>query len=105
MARTDRENLGRTTDCQARFTHQLMSSERGIALRAVKDRIESARSLCTLSKKPINLVAISKTKSPIAILDVYREGHRTFGENYIQELAGKVPQVCSLFLYKLCELY
>ena len=37
----------------------------------------------------IDLVAVSKTKSPDQILEAYHSGHKHFGENKIQELVGK----------------
>ena len=37
----------------------------------------------------ITLVAVSKTKPIEDILELYNLGHRDFGENYVQELAGK----------------
>lgn len=39
------------------------------------------------------MVAVSKTK-PVAVLkEVYDAGQRHFGENYVQELIEKAPQV------------
>ncbi|MDQ3279233.1 MAG: YggS family pyridoxal phosphate-dependent enzyme [Bacteroidota bacterium] len=35
------------------------------------------------------LVAVSKTKPPAAIREMYDLGHRDFGENYVQELVDK----------------
>ena len=37
----------------------------------------------------VTLVAVSKTKPNIDILDAYSAGHRVFGENKIQEMVGK----------------
>jgi PLP dependent protein len=37
----------------------------------------------------VRLVAVSKTKSPEVILEAYRSGHKTFGENKVQELVQK----------------
>jgi len=37
----------------------------------------------------VTLVAVSKTKPSSDILDAYATGHRIFGENKIQEMAGK----------------
>ena len=37
----------------------------------------------------VTLVAISKTKPFIDIMEVYEEGHRIFGENKVQELVEK----------------
>ena len=39
--------------------------------------------------KNIKLVAVSKTKSIADIFELYKLGHREFGENYVQELAEK----------------
>ena len=41
--------------------------------------------------KPLNaqLVAVSKTKSTVEIVQVYEKGQRIFGENYVQELEEK----------------
>jgi len=37
----------------------------------------------------VQLVAVSKTKTESEILEVYRSGHRCFGENKVQELVPK----------------
>ena len=41
----------------------------------------------------VRVVAVSKTKPVSMIQDVYDAGHRHFGENYVQELLEKAPQV------------
>ena len=41
----------------------------------------------------VTLVAVSKTKPPEDILELYNLGHRDFGENYVQELVDKVVQL------------
>lgn len=46
-----------------------------------------------LDSKNVTLVAVSKTKSPEDILEIYHLGQRDFGENYVQELAGKYEQL------------
>ncbi|MEN9547518.1 MAG: hypothetical protein RIR12_109 [Bacteroidota bacterium] len=43
----------------------------------------------------VTLVAVSKTKPVEAILSLYELGQRNFGENYVQELITKVPQLPS----------
>jgi pyridoxal phosphate enzyme (YggS family) len=43
----------------------------------------------------VTLVAVSKTKPIEAILSLYELGQRNFGENYVQELITKVPQLPS----------
>lgn len=41
----------------------------------------------------ITLVAVSKTKPVQDILELYDLGHRDFGENYVQEMVEKAPQL------------
>ena len=40
-------------------------------------------------KQSVTLVAVSKLKPASDIEDLYKEGHRDFGENYVQELVDK----------------
>lgn len=42
-----------------------------------------------LGSKGVTLVAVSKTKPPGDIQELYDLGHRDFGENYVQELTEK----------------
>jgi pyridoxal phosphate enzyme (YggS family) len=46
-----------------------------------------------LSEKGVTLIAVSKTKPVSDIDELYKLGHRDFGENYVQELTDKVPQL------------
>lgn len=46
-----------------------------------------------LKKANAQLVAVSKTKPVQAIRELYDLGHRDFGENYVQELTEKQPQL------------
>ena len=39
------------------------------------------------------LVAVSKTKPNELLVEAYEAGQRSFGENYVQELVGKAPQL------------
>lgn len=41
----------------------------------------------------VRVVAVSKTKPASMIQEVYDAGHRHFGENYVQELIEKAPEV------------
>ena len=43
--------------------------------------------------KDVTLVAVSKTKPVADILEAYREGHRDFGENKVQEMVNKHEQL------------
>ena len=42
-----------------------------------------------LSRTNSKLIAVSKTKPPEAIMQLYNKGHRVFGENRVQELVEK----------------
>ena len=46
-----------------------------------------------LNSKGVTLVAVSKTKPVEDILELYKLGHRDFGENYVQELVTKAEQL------------
>ncbi len=46
-----------------------------------------------LDAKGVTLVAVSKTKPAADILALYDLGQRDFGENYVQELLQKKPQL------------
>jgi len=46
-----------------------------------------------LQDKRVVLVAVSKTKPVADVLEVYSLGQRDFGENYVQELVEKQPQL------------
>ncbi len=42
-----------------------------------------------LQQKNVQLVAVSKTRPPEAVMEMYQAGHRDFGENRVQELREK----------------
>ena len=56
------------------------------------------KGLCTesgLDPDKCTLIAVSKTKPVEYIKDAYEAGCRDFGENYVQELVDKIPQLPS----------
>lgn len=54
----------------------------------------SYQSIATkLKQKNVTLVAVSKTKPASAILELYNQGQRHFGENKVQELVGKAEEL------------
>ena len=58
--------------------------------------LENVKRLCRESGRNENectLVAVSKTKPVDMIKDAYEAGCRDFGENYVQELVDKIPQL------------
>lgn len=56
-----------------------------------KERYAELKEL--LNKSGTTLVAVSKTKPIEDIRELYELGHRDFGENYVQELVDKQPQL------------
>jgi len=66
-------------------------------LRAVQDKVQAAAAARAATHKiaeaPVRLVAVSKTKPVEDLKEAYDAGHRHFGENYVQELVDKSPQL------------
>lgn len=63
------------------------------ALRTVLHRVRLAAERSGRGADDVRVVAVSKTK-PISLIDqLYNVGHRCFGENYVQEIIEKAPQV------------
>jgi len=65
-------------------------------LRAVEERIEQACRRSGRRRSEITLVAVTKVFPAAVIRDAYAEGLRHFGENYVQEFAGKAPKLTDL---------
>lgn len=57
------------------------------------DKEAYARISTRLNEAHVTLVAVSKTKPSEDIRTLYELGHRDFGENYVQELVGKQPEL------------
>lgn len=65
-------------------------------LAQIRDRIARAASSAGRDPAAICLVAVSKTHPASAILDAATAGQLLFGENRVQEFAGKAPELGSL---------
>jgi hypothetical protein len=63
------------------------------ALRSVLSRAQQAAARAGRAPGSVRVVAVSKTKPVPVIRGVYDAGHHCFGENYVQELIDKAPQV------------
>ncbi|XAR56717.1 hypothetical protein NMG60_11037296 [Bertholletia excelsa] len=63
------------------------------ALRAVLRRVWLAAERSGRRAEDVRVVAVSKTKPVSLIRQVYDAGHRCFGENYVQEIIEKAPQL------------
>lgn len=62
-------------------------------LSAVKADLAKAATDHGRSPQNVTLIAVSKTFEPEAIIPVLDAGHRVFGENRVQESAGKWPEL------------
>eukprot|EP00884_Botryococcus_braunii_P016044 jgi/Botrbrau1/3122/Bobra.0070s0096.1 len=62
------------------------------SIRSVVSRIAAAAER-TGTSRAVRLVAVSKTKPVEALQEAYSAGQRDFGENYVQELVDKAPQL------------
>ncbi|XP_044480908.1 pyridoxal phosphate homeostasis protein-like isoform X2 [Mangifera indica] len=63
------------------------------ALRSVLLRVRQAAERSGHRPERIRVVGVSKTKPVSLIRQVYDAGHRCFGENYVQEIIDKAPQL------------
>jgi pyridoxal phosphate enzyme (YggS family) len=65
-------------------------------IRQIQERIAAAGRRAGRSPEDITLMAVSKTFPPESIREAYAAGLRIFGENRVQEFAGKVEAVRDL---------
>lgn len=72
------------------------------ALRSVMFRVRQAAERASQSSDRVRVVAVSKTKPVSLVRQVYDAGHRCFGENYVQEIIEKAPQVSLFISISLC---
>lgn len=66
-------------------------------LETVNQKIRSAAINSGRRGEDITLVAVSKTKPRDVITPILDQGHRVFGENKVQEAAGKWPELRTLY--------
>ncbi|MFP1643683.1 YggS family pyridoxal phosphate-dependent enzyme [Pontitalea aquivivens] len=62
-----------------------------MGLHDIRDRIARAAAAAGRAAGSVQLIAVSKVQPAARVEAVLREGHRLFGENYVQEAAGKWP--------------
>jgi PLP dependent protein len=62
-----------------------------MALTDVLARIRAAEQAAGRADGSVTLIAVSKVQPPERVEAVLAEGHRVFGENYVQEAAAKWP--------------
>lgn len=63
-----------------------------MGLQAIKDRIEAAEKAAGRPIGETRLIAVSKQQPDARVAAVLQQGHRVFGENRVQEAAGKWPR-------------
>lgn len=61
----------------------------------VQHRIDEACARAGRDRAEVSLIAVSKTKPVELLQDAYEAGARDFGENKVQELLDKIPQMPS----------
>lgn len=62
-----------------------------MSLREISDRIALAEKSAERTPGSVKLIAVSKVQPNARVAAVLAEGHRCFGENRVQEAAGKWP--------------
>ncbi|WP_439110876.1 YggS family pyridoxal phosphate-dependent enzyme [Lentibacter sp.] len=62
-----------------------------MSLTEIKSRIAKAEAAAGRPAGSVTLIAVSKVQPDARVEAVLKEGHRTFGENRVQEAAGKWP--------------
>ncbi len=63
----------------------------------IHDRIRKEEARCGRTPGEVRLVAVSKVQPLERVVAVLEEGHRLFGENKVQEAAGKWPALREQF--------
>ena len=62
-----------------------------MSLDAILARLATAEATAGRAPGSVTLIAVSKVQPQDRVLAVLRQGHRLFGENYVQEAAAKWP--------------
>lgn len=62
-----------------------------MALQAILARVRAAEVLAGRVPGSVQLIAVSKVQPEARVRDVLTQGHRLFGENYVQEAQAKWP--------------
>ncbi len=62
-----------------------------MGLDQIRERIASAAAAAGRAPGDVTLIAVSKVQPPARVEAVLAAGQRVFGENYVQEAAGKWP--------------
>lgn len=79
------------------MTNDASNTSATAALGGIKTRLAAAARDAGREPASVNLIAVSKTFGPEAILPVLETGHRQFGENRVQEAKAKWPELRDRF--------
>eukprot|EP00953_Heterococcus_sp_UTEX-ZZ885_P000552 821-Heterococcus_DN1.PRE.1 len=63
------------------------------AIADVRKRVQEASAKRAAGVPKAKLIAVSKTKPVSDLMAAYATGQRVFGENYVQELIDKAPEM------------
>ena len=63
-----------------------------MGLQDIRTRIRQAEERANRAPGSVTLIAVSKVQPPERVVAVLEQGHRVFGENRVQEAAGKWPE-------------
>ncbi|MFY0682158.1 MAG: YggS family pyridoxal phosphate-dependent enzyme [Thalassovita sp.] len=63
-----------------------------MSLQEITDRVRTAEAAAGRAEGSVKLIAVSKVQPNERVESVLDDGHRLFGENKVQEAAGKWPQ-------------
>lgn len=62
-----------------------------MSLSLIQSRLEAAAQAAGRDPSSVRLIAVSKVQPDDRVREVLAQGHRVFGENYVQEAAAKWP--------------
>jgi PLP dependent protein len=69
----------------------------GMSLTEIKDRLAKAEVAAGRAPGSVQLIAVSKVQPLDRVVAVLNQGHRLFGENYVQESVAKWPDLRAQF--------
>ncbi|MDR7124413.1 YggS family pyridoxal phosphate-dependent enzyme [Pseudotabrizicola sp. 4114] len=68
-----------------------------MSLAAIQSRLTQACAAAGRAPTSVQLIAVSKVQPLERVVDVLEQGHRLFGENYVQEAVAKWPDLRDRF--------
>ncbi|MBD1203424.1 MAG: YggS family pyridoxal phosphate-dependent enzyme [Rhodobacteraceae bacterium] len=68
-----------------------------MALAEIDAKVRAAEAAAGRAAGSVTLIAVSKVQPLERVVAVLEQGHRVFGENYVQEAAGKWPDLRARF--------